>query len=197
MNINTNFSITDLAEYLSKPDYMRPFSRYREDLIDPIAAFTADEANRLIEIVRVSDPQYMTFNVWRLLIDLSWASSRLEGNTYTLLVTQVLIEYGQKAEKKPLEDVAMIINHKRSIEFMLSDGAITSECVRTLHKLLSNNAIAPESRHFLDPDKCGEIRSYTPMGLLLVERLIFHRKRKIGHRVTSTGSLIVLLNHPN
>jgi len=74
---------------------MRPFSRYREDLIDPIAAFTADEANRLIEIVRVSDPQYMTFNVWRLLIDLSWASSRLEGNTYTLLDTQVLIEYGQ------------------------------------------------------------------------------------------------------
>src|SRR5260363_455617 len=41
--------------------------------------------------------------------DLSWASSRLEGNTYTYLDTQTLIEYGQRNEDKPLEEAAMIL----------------------------------------------------------------------------------------
>ena len=36
----------------------------------------------------------------RLLIDLSWSSSRLEGNTYSRLDTQKLIEFGQSAEGK-------------------------------------------------------------------------------------------------
>lgn len=48
----------------------------------------------------------------RLLIDLSWASSRLEGNTYTRLDTQNLIELGQAAEGKDRRDAQMILNHK-------------------------------------------------------------------------------------
>lgn len=48
----------------------------------------------------------------RLLIDLSWASSRLEGNTYTRLDTQNLIEHGQVAAGKDRREAQMILNHK-------------------------------------------------------------------------------------
>lgn len=51
----------------------------------------------------------------RLLIDLSWASSRLEGNTYSRLDTQNLIQFGQQAEGKDGQQAQMILNHKRAI----------------------------------------------------------------------------------
>jgi len=54
----------------------------------------------------------------QLLIDLSWSSSRLEGNNKSLLDTQQLFEFGQQAG--PLdEDTLMLLNHKSAIEFMV------------------------------------------------------------------------------
>jgi hypothetical protein len=52
----------------------------------------------------------------RLLVDLSWASSRLEGNTYSRLDTQNLIEFGQVAKGKDAQETQMILNHKAAIE---------------------------------------------------------------------------------
>ncbi|MBF0246336.1 MAG: Fic family protein [Planctomycetes bacterium] len=54
----------------------------------------------------------------QLLIDLSWSSSRLEGNNKSLLDTKELFELGQHAG--PLdEDTLMLLNHKSAIEFMV------------------------------------------------------------------------------
>lgn len=55
----------------------------------------------------------------RLLIDLSWASSALEGNTYFLLDTRELIERGIAAQGKDALETTMILNHKRAIEFLM------------------------------------------------------------------------------
>lgn len=91
----------------------------------------------------------------RLLIDLSWASSRLEGNTYTRLETQQLIEFGTAAQGKDQTEAQMILNHKGAIE-MLVDGVeevgfnIHTFC--NLHALLSDNLLA-------DPAGSGRIRS--------------------------------------
>ncbi len=57
----------------------------------------------------------------RLLIDLSWNSSRLEGNTYSLLNTRRLIAFGKEAEGKSPLEAQMILNHKAAIEFLV-DG---------------------------------------------------------------------------
>jgi len=165
MNFNKDFTLEQLADYLATPDSQRPFARYREALLQPEPAFTDEEAGRLIEIVSTGTSRYSKFSVSRLLIDLSWASSHLEGNTYTQLDTQVLIEYGKRNEDKPAEDAAMILNHKRAIEYMVSNTALSEESVRIIHKALSDNSLTPESRHFLAPDKCGVIRSYTSEGL--------------------------------
>jgi len=162
-----SITLEQLAAYLEKPDTQRPFARYREDLLEATPAFTPTEVERLIEIVRLDTPNYPKFSVSKLLIDLSWASSHLEGNTYTQLDTQVLIEYGQKNKDKPLADAAMIINHKKAIEWMLHHTAITEDNIKNIHKALADNQLAPDSRHFLAPQRCGTVRSYTEFGLTI------------------------------
>lgn len=53
----------------------------------------------------------------RLLIDLSWNSSRLEGNTYSLLETERLISAGEAATGKNALEAQMILNHKGPLSF--------------------------------------------------------------------------------
>jgi hypothetical protein len=80
----------------------------------------------------------------RLLIDLSWASSRLEGNTYSRLDTQFLIQFGQEAEGKDGQQAQMILNHKRAIEFLVEDAEIVGfdrRTLTTLHSALSENLL--------------------------------------------------------
>jgi DNA-binding transcriptional ArsR family regulator len=55
----------------------------------------------------------------RLLIDLSWNSSRLEGNTYSLLETERLLTLSEVAEGKNLKEAQMIMNHRAAIEFIM------------------------------------------------------------------------------
>ncbi len=76
----------------------------------------------------------------RLLIDLSWASSRLEGNTYSRLDTQNLIEFGQRADGKDALETQMILNHKGAIEFLVREPQelrLDELTIRSLHALLS------------------------------------------------------------
>jgi hypothetical protein len=91
----------------------------------------------------------------RLLIDLSWASSHLEGNTYTRLDTQQLIEHGKVAEGKDRLETQMILNHKQAIEFLIEGAAEISFNMHTLtnlHALLSENLLG-------DPADEGRLRS--------------------------------------
>ena len=90
----------------------------------------------------------------RLLIDLSWASSKLEGNTYTRLDTQRLIEHGEAAAGKDARETQMILNHKRAIEFLVDGAEEVSFDIYTfqnLHALLSENLLA-------DPAASGKLR---------------------------------------
>ncbi|MEJ7686820.1 MAG: Fic family protein [Variovorax sp.] len=79
----------------------------------------------------------------RLLIDLSWASSKLEGNTYSRLDTEALLEFGQVAEGKDALETQMILNHKAAIEYMVGDAGIQVDAatVIALHALLSDGLL--------------------------------------------------------
>jgi hypothetical protein len=83
----------------------------------------------------------------RLLIDLSWASSKLEGNTYTRLDTQRLIEHGLVAAGKDTRETQMILNHKRAIEFLVDEVEEVDYNIfsfQNLHALLSENLLADQ-----------------------------------------------------
>ena len=80
----------------------------------------------------------------RLLIDLSWASSHLEGNTYTRLDTRELIEHGRAADGKAAIETQMILNHKAAIE-MLAENTDFADfnryTVLNLHSALAENLL--------------------------------------------------------
>jgi len=82
----------------------------------------------------------------RLLIDLSYNSSRLEGNTYSLLDTERLVLEGASAEGKLDEEKVMILNHKEAIRYMVDNAprlGITEQAICTLHFLLSDGLVEP------------------------------------------------------
>jgi Fic family protein len=91
----------------------------------------------------------------RLLIDLSWASSRLEGNTYNRLDTERLIRFGEAAAGKDAIETQMILNHKAAIEYLVHDAErvnVNAETVIAVHALLSDGLLA-------DPMACGKLRN--------------------------------------
>ena len=91
----------------------------------------------------------------RLLVDLSWASSRLEGNTYSRIDTQNLIEFGRYAEGKDAQEAQMILNHKTAIELLLDEAdsvGFDPHTFLSLHGLLSENLMP-------DPEASGRLRS--------------------------------------
>ncbi len=80
----------------------------------------------------------------RLLIDLSYNSSRLEGNTYSLLETEKLLLEGKTAEGKLDEEKIMILNHKEAIRYLVDQAPrlkVSRETICTVHYLLAENLI--------------------------------------------------------
>ena len=91
----------------------------------------------------------------RLLIDLSWASSRLEGNTYSLLDTRELIEQGKVAPGKDAKETQMILNHKAAIELLVESAeeiGVNRFTITNLHALLADNLLE-------DPRTAGRLRT--------------------------------------
>lgn len=90
----------------------------------------------------------------RLLIDLAWASSKLEGNRYTLLDTKRLIEEGTMAEGTDRIEAVMILNHKAAIEMIAEhpdDVGIDRRTFLNLHALLADGLMR-------DEDAVGRLR---------------------------------------
>lgn len=120
----------------------------------------AKTRQRLLELGQSPDGQrpagtYARQILSRLLIDLSWNSSRLEGNTYSLLETERLLQLGETAEGKDARDAQMILNHKAAIELLVDQAAevgFNRYTILNLHALLSDNLLA-------DPQACGRLRS--------------------------------------
>lgn len=78
----------------------------------------------------------------QLLIDLSWSSSRLEGNRYTLLDTEELFKSGASATDS---DAVMLLNHKAAIEFLVDAVPIqglNTSLIRNLHAVLMQDLLA-------------------------------------------------------
>lgn len=127
-----------------------------------IPEFTSAELSQ-IGRVGVSDlpaGTYLKQVLDRLLIDLSWNSSRLEGNTYSLLETEHLLEFGEGAGGKNTEETQMILNHKAAIEMLAEDASeigFNRYTVCNLHAVLAENLIH-------DPKAWGRVRS-VPVGI--------------------------------
>ncbi|RFU44718.1 Fic family protein [Paraburkholderia sp. DHOC27] len=77
----------------------------------------------------------------QLLIDLSWSSSRLEGNRYTLLATEELFKLGTAGSDA---DAVMLLNHKAAIEFLVEAvplQGLSTALIRNLHAVLMQDLL--------------------------------------------------------
>ncbi len=79
----------------------------------------------------------------RLTIDLSWKSSAIEGNTYTLLETESLIKRGEKAKGRQKEETIMVLNHKKTLDYIKKNlnnfQKISVSELEDIHQLLTKN----------------------------------------------------------
>lgn len=155
----------DILEYVSRPVAARNPRGYERRLLDEYVpnrtAYVPDKLK--VHLHKIGKPivaeraagTFARDILNRFLIDLSWASSRLEGNTYSRLDTERLIEFGQEAAGKDAKETQMILNHKAAIELLMQedgdDIGINRYTLLNLHALLSENLMA-------DPEASGALR---------------------------------------
>ncbi len=76
----------------------------------------------------------------RLVIELSWKSSQLEGNTYSLIDTEILIKENKEAKGHNREEAIMILNHKKTLDYILNKKSnfkkITFSKIENIHSLI-------------------------------------------------------------
>jgi len=115
-----------------------------------VELFTEDERKHLNELQQVfrKHVDEMTVNEYkkemeRLGIDLSWKSSQIEGNTYSLLETERLLRESKTAEGKTKEEAIMLLNHKDALRFVLDNPdylqVLSLSHIEDIHALLTKD----------------------------------------------------------
>ena len=125
----------------------------------------------------------------RLLVDLSWNSSRLEGNTYSLLDTERLFREGSAPGGKDARETQMILNHKRAIEFMIEGAGeltLTPMTLRALHGTLAENLMDdPRDEGGLRDTMVGISGSvFIPLGVPSLIQEIFEQLLQIAQAIS-------------
>jgi fido (protein-threonine AMPylation protein) len=144
----------DILAYVDQPLEARKPVGYQRDFLDayrPNETWYLSESLRrqLHKMGRTADAgapagTYSRAILNRLLIDLSWASSHLEGNTYSRLDTRELIEHGKAARGKAAIETQMILNHKTAIELLvenIDNAEFNRYTLMNLHSALAENLL--------------------------------------------------------
>lgn len=128
--IQTSFNFDLLTEVLAK------YSVFKEDELNKLAEL---HTNYLKNIAQLSENEYKK-ELERLAIDLSWKSSQIEGNTYSLLETERLLKEKQTASGKTKEEAIMLLNHKDTLDFIVKNpdylSILSIDKIEDIHSLL-------------------------------------------------------------
>ena len=169
----TGYTLAGSAEvraYLQTPYNQRPAKTYNKEFLDgyvPDKTFylSAPDRERLHDAGKpAGEPMpagtYARRILEKLLVDLAWASSRMEGNTYDILQTERLVKFGEEATGKDRKEAVMILNHKEAIQYLvdnIDEIGINRQDVCNIHALLSDGLL-------IDPAMAGRLRR-TPAGI--------------------------------
>lgn len=189
---------TEIRDYVQQPMARRDPVGYRRSFLDDyrpnISAYLPEPIRAELRghgQVALDDAPAGTYArqiANRLLIDLSWNSSRLEGNTYSLLETERLLSEGAAANGKNAQEATMILNHKDAIEFLIGSAdeiGFNAYTVLNLHAQLSDNLLP-------DPGASGRLRSIA----VGIGQSVFHplegphRIKECFHQVLDTAAAI-------
>ena len=120
-----NFDIFSQLKNIFTEIEKKKFSELNETYRDKIKDIAPDALRKEIE---------------RLNIDFSWKSSKIEGNTYSLLETEQLIKNQQEASGHTKEEAIMILNHKKALDYIGSNKedfqSVSVSKIENIHSLL-------------------------------------------------------------
>lgn len=124
-------SYFDIEEYFKKsPDERNvAFEKFNFNIFDNIGGiFSKSELEELknlnddyAERIKKLSPAIIKKEFERLTVELSWKSSQIEGNTYSLIDTEILIKENKEAEGHKKEEAIMILNHKKTLDYILEN----------------------------------------------------------------------------
>jgi len=117
------------------------------DVLSKVSLFTKEETEELNALQakftqnssQLTPTEYQK-EMERLGIDLSWKSSQIEGNTYSLLETERLLKDKQTAAGKTKEEAVMLLNHKDALDFIVQNpdylNLLTISGIEDIHSIL-------------------------------------------------------------
>ncbi|MBI5613647.1 Fic family protein [Candidatus Gottesmanbacteria bacterium] len=119
------------AYFIDEPDKRVWVQKnFNKDIFNRLPAlFSKEEISDINKIYKPLPKNPNPRELERFVIELSWKSSKIEGNTYSLLETETLIKQSIEAHGHSKEEAIMILNHKRSFEQILQH----KEEFKTLH----------------------------------------------------------------
>lgn len=143
----------DVEAYYLKEIDERPIKKAFDfqlitDVLPGFSVFTDAELEKLEKlqqvyrsnIAKLSEAAYLK-ELERLAIDLSWKSSQIEGNTYSLLETERLLKEKETASGKTKEEAIMLLNHKEAIDFIVENkdylNPMTVSKIEDIHAILT------------------------------------------------------------
>ena len=127
------FREIDVQDYYEKEIDERTIIEYFNfslltEIFPTTKLFTEDELIRLTDLQKEFEKNISELSEFeirkefeRLAIDLSWKSSQIEGNTYSLLETERLLKEKETAAGKSKEEAIMLLNHKEAIDFIIEN----------------------------------------------------------------------------
>jgi Fic family protein len=143
----------DLADYFSQEIDERAIQvSFNLDLISETLKNLTLFTERETSLLQVWQEKYrantakLTQDVYqkeleRLAIDLSWKSSQIEGNTYSLLETERLLKDKETAAGKTKDEAIMLLNHKEAIDFIIQNPSyinpLTVSSIEDIHSILA------------------------------------------------------------
>jgi hypothetical protein len=173
------FNLTKEAKWFSIPGPLRPQVAYdpmRFRSYDPINAPWLDPQARASMTDSVGagsvdlDPTTYTREIAeRFLIEMSWASSALEGSTYSLPEAEALIKYAEVAGNKSQEEAQMILNHKQAIGWVIDNiGSVEIASERCCDSMQCSCGI---SSHKTVLAQCVESQFRSRQALMLLRQI--------------------------
>jgi len=120
------------------------FSAFTNDIFSREEKTELDKLNNdYRKRIKKLSPTIMKKEFERLTVELSWKSSQIEGNTYSLIDTEILIKEQKEAAGHTKEEAIMILNHKNALNFILEGKGnfkmLTLQKIEHIHRLLIQN----------------------------------------------------------
>jgi Fic family protein len=172
----------DMPVYFTYEPDARPLTEQsNEDFLEELRTYPllSDDERAQLDALNTSfqarlasrDPAIFRREQERFTVELAWKSSRIEGNTYSLLETEELLKTTRVASGHDAQEAQMILNHKTALDTVLAErdgfSVLSLESVLRIHSILVDRLDVGEGirrqpvgitgTNYLPPDSAQEL----------------------------------------